>query len=126
MLYNIIGPPGSGKTTYIRARFGFSPPMQVIDDEVFESFRDRKVFEHTGLNPRINQFLAASDEPITTIRLQTGIARCTYRILNDFFCRRTTLKQTGSRLNILCYYYKHRSDIYQPPGPVKYEPGTWT
>ncbi|MCJ8502685.1 hypothetical protein [Desulfatitalea alkaliphila] len=114
MIYNVIGPPGAGKTTYIRKRFGFSPPMRHIDDEVFDTFVQRKVFEHTGLNPRINQYLAGTPEPVTTIWLQPGAWRCIQRILKDGFSGKATLKQTFNRLKILRFYHHHRKEIYHP------------
>lgn len=111
MIYNVIGPPGAGKTTYIQTRFGFSPPMREIDDEVFEAFAARKVFEHTGLNPRINQYLKASGETITTIWFQTPIHACLYRIVKDWFKGKASFRQTVSRIKILCFYHKHSGEI---------------
>jgi GTPase SAR1 family protein len=112
VIHNVIGPPGSGKTTYIRDRFGFSPPIKEIDPEVFDDFVKRKVFEHTGLNLKINRFLVESEEPIATIWFRTSIPVCVYRILKDFFKGKTSLKQTNSRIKILCYYHRNAEDIY--------------
>ncbi len=112
MIHNVIGPPGSGKTTYIQAYFGFSPPIREIDGEVFEDFVQRKVFEHTGLNPGINRYLAASTENITTIWFKTSIPVCVYRICSDFVRGKTSLRQANSRVKILCYYHRNAKDIY--------------
>lgn len=112
MIYNIIGPPGSGKTTYIRTRFGFCPPMKTIDEAVFNEFLEKKVFEHTGMNSRINHYLAESGEKIVTIWFHTTIPVCLYRIIRDFFRGRASIVQTGNRLVILCYYRKNAGDIF--------------
>lgn len=112
VIHNVIGPPGSGKTTYIRNHFGFSPPIKEIDPEVFDEFVKKKVFEHTGLNLKINRYLAESREPIATIWFRTSIPVCVYRILKDFWKGKTSLKQTNSRIKILCYYHRNAEDIY--------------
>ncbi|MGM0403278.1 MAG: hypothetical protein ACQEQN_06155 [Thermodesulfobacteriota bacterium] len=112
VIHNVIGPPGAGKTTYIRRHFGFSPPVKTIDDEVFDKFVKNKVFEHTGLNPGINRYLAASNEPVSTIWFQTSIPVCIFRIVSDFLKGKTSLKQTNSRIKILCYYHRNAQDIY--------------
>ncbi len=111
MILNVIGPPGSGKTTYIKNRCGFLPPMQTIDDGVFETFVKRKVFEHTGLNPRINRYLDTCGEKVTTIWFQTSIPVCMYRILKDFCRQKASFKQTRSRINILRHYHRHFDQI---------------
>ncbi len=112
MIYNVIGPPGAGKTTYIRNHFGFSPPIKEIDREVFDDFVQRKVFEHTGLNPGINQYLADSREPIATTWFQTSIPVSVYRIFSDLLKGKTSLKQANSRIKILCYYHRNAEAIY--------------
>ena len=114
MIYNVIGPPGSGKTTYIREHFEFAPPMRSIDATVMAHFIRKKVFEHTGLNPKINAYLAGCGEPVVTVWLQTSLHLCIARIAIDFFCRKSSLRQTLSRIRILMYYHRNRKAIYIP------------
>ena len=114
MIHNIIGPPGSGKTTYIREHFGLAPPMRTIDATVMAHFIRNKVFEHTGLNPKINAYLAGCGEPVITVWLQTRLRLCIARIAKDFFCKKTSLRQTRSRIRILLYYHRNRDAIYIP------------
>lgn len=114
MIHNIIGPPGSGKTTYIREHFGLAPPMRTIDATVMAHFIRNKVFEHTGLNPKINAYLAGCGEPVITVWLQTSLRLCIARIAKDFFSRKTSLRQTRSRIRILMYYHRHREAVYIP------------
>lgn len=114
MIYNVIGPPGCGKTTYIRKHFGFAPPMRSIDATVMAHFIRKKVFEHTGLNPKINAYLAGCGEPVVTVWLQTGFHLCIARIARDFFCKKATFGQTRSRIRILLYYHRNRDAIYIP------------
>jgi predicted kinase len=112
VIYNVIGPPGSGKTTYIRKHFGFAPPVKEIDRDIFEDFIERKIFEHTGLNPQINKYLSETSEKICTVWFKTGIWVCLGRILKDWWHKKTTIKQTWGRLKILSYYTRNSSLIY--------------
>ena len=115
MIYNIIGPPGSGKTTYIQKKFGFAPPMTRINTRIFDWFVQQHVFEHTGLNPKINDYLASAKESICTIWFQTPAAICLIRILKDAWTGKASLKQTLSRIKILRYYRRNARQIYLPP-----------
>ena len=93
--------------------------MQTIDDRLVEEFSKRKVFEHTGINARINQYLDSAEDEITTIWFQTRKSVCLYRILKDFFTRKASMIQTHHRIIILCYYYRNLHEINPVVGGAK-------
>ena len=107
MYYNIIGPCGCGKTTFIKDKFDldYSGHIKVSGEEFVEQKRN-KVFEHTGHNELVNSFLASlEDDEVVTIVIHRNVFICIYRIIKEF------RKKTLDRIECCLHCFKNEDKV---------------
>jgi len=105
MIINVIGPPGAGKTYFIKNILKQDPPYNKyghqISEELFNWFKENNLFEHTGLNGKINSYL--KDKKHLTILIKSNILRCLYNILKD-----NSDRSKLDRVKVLLFYFRNK------------------
>lgn len=115
MYINVVGPPGSGKSYFIKNILKIDNRYAEIDRITFDAhdyFMEHGFFEHTGHNRDINEFLVESGEQCITYYLEPNYLRNVIRIILD--SKRKPTRNWKSRLRVLKYCFKHRKDIFLP------------
>lgn len=112
MYLNIIGPPGSGKSSFIMKVFKKDYyKFYKLEINEFEEQKQNKIFEHTGHNSLVNSFLCTIDEDeVITVLIEKNIFFCLLSCLRDkktrkiikrflasirFFCKRNKMMTRG-------------------------------